>query len=154
MSITIEADGLDKLIRMANNFPAIAERHVNSSIKSALEVTLGATRASAPQGATRDLVTAWQIDMHRFKGILKSNTPYAVAVHEGTVPHYVSPRALAPWAEKKGLNPFAVSKSIQKKGTKANPFFKNAVDHIQQGGGYDKIFGKALKDLTIEISKT
>lgn len=152
MSVVVKIEGIQKLTNLSENFPVIAEKHVNRAIKVALEVTLGATRAKAPQGATRELVTAWSLDMHRFRGILKSNTPYAMAVHEGTPPHYVSPRALMPWAEKKGLNPFAVAKSIAKKGTKANPFFKNAVDHIQGGGGYDKIFGKALEDITKEIA--
>jgi hypothetical protein len=67
----------------------------------------------------------------------------------GTAPHYVSPRVLAPWAEKKGLNPFAVSKSIQKKGTKANPFFADTVEYSEKG--IDRIFKDALTKITKEI---
>jgi len=42
---------------------------------------------------------------------------HALAVEYGTAPHPVSPRALAGWAQRKGLNPFAVANAIKQRGT-------------------------------------
>lgn len=47
---------------------------------------------------------------------------YALYVEKGTKPHMPPVDAIQAWAEQKGLNPWAVAKSIAKKGTKANPF--------------------------------
>lgn len=50
---------------------------------------------------------------------------YAAAIENGTRPHWVSVKPGTPlfrWAKQKGINPFAVQRSIAKKGTKAHPF--------------------------------
>jgi hypothetical protein len=62
--------------------------------------------------------------------IIGTNQKYAKGVEEGTKPHYVSPEDLVLWCQRK-LNlsreeaeraSYAVSKKIQKEGTKAQPF--------------------------------
>ncbi|QDP46751.1 MAG: hypothetical protein Tp156SUR915002_41 [Prokaryotic dsDNA virus sp.] len=51
-------------------------------------------------------------------GRLKLTEPYT-----RSVPHYPPIKALKPWSEAKGLNPYAVQRSIGKKGTPLVPFF-------------------------------
>lgn len=58
---------------------------------------------------------------------------YAIYVHRGTKPHWVSARHLAPWAKAKGLNVYALQKSIAKKGTKANPFMDRTAKRAEKG---------------------
>lgn len=53
--------------------------------------------------------------------------PYGKYVEYGTRPHPVPVAAIAGWAKRKGLNPYAVAKSIAKKGTKAHPFMAPAL---------------------------
>jgi len=62
--------------------------------------------------------------------LVGTNQTYAKGVEEGTKPHYVAPADLVLWCKRK-LNlsgseavsaSYAVSKKIQKKGTKAQPF--------------------------------
>jgi hypothetical protein len=56
--------------------------------------------------------------------------PYGVNIEFGQpAGTYVSPAALAGWASRKGLNPYAVSRSIMKKGTRAQPFLFPALDN-------------------------
>lgn len=51
------------------------------------------------------------------------NQPYGKDIEFGRPPGtYVSPAQLSGWARRKGLNPYAVSRAIQKKGTRAQPF--------------------------------
>lgn len=148
--IKIEINNLDKLLKMAEKYPAKAEKHVDKAIKRSLVRVLGEEKKEAPFGVSGNLRDNWLTRFGRFNGSLTSNSPYAVAVHEGTTPHYVSPSALMAWAKKKGLNPFAVSKSIAKKGTKANPFFQRAVDNSEES--INKDFDKALDDLVKDIA--
>ena len=60
---------------------------------------------------------------------------YAYYVEKGTKPHMPPVDALKAWAESKGINPWAVAKSIAQKGTKANPFvertYKGSKDDIK-----------------------
>ena len=54
----------------------------------------------------------------KISGKLKLTIPYT-----RSVPHYPPIKKLKPWAEAKGLNPYAVQRSIGKKGTPLVPFF-------------------------------
>lgn len=55
--------------------------------------------------------------------------PYGKEIEFGRPPGtYVSPASLERWAKRKGLNPYAVSKSILKKGSPAQPFMYPALD--------------------------
>ena len=48
--------------------------------------------------------------------------PYADDVEKGTPPHKVEIEEIQGWALFRGLSPYAVQKSIRRKGTKAHPF--------------------------------
>lgn len=54
----------------------------------------------------------------KISGKLKLTKPYT-----RSKPHYPPIKKLKPWAEAKGLNPYAVQRSIGKKGTPLVPFF-------------------------------
>lgn len=149
MSVELEIKGLDKVIKIADTYPAVAEKHINRAIKTSINLIAGVVATKAPRGVTGDLRNAWKKEFSRFFGRISSGVEYSMAVEYGTAPHYVSPKQLAPWAQKKGLNPYAVSKSIQKKGTKANPFFQETADYASDG--IDRVFAQALVDITKEI---
>lgn len=70
---------------------------------------------------------------------IMATAPYAIYVHgdpnkkyrqsppfNRTKPHYPPVSALTGWAERKGLNPYAVAASIAEKGTPIIPFLKMA----------------------------
>lgn len=139
MATAIEIKGLEKLIKLADKYPAVAEKHVNSAIKVSLELIKSVARSGAPVGVGRNLREGWAIQMGRFSGKLTSTArsetgfAYGLAIEHGTRPHWVPISALKPWAEKKGINPWAVQRSIAKKGTKPNPFFSKAVEYVLPG---------------------
>jgi len=56
--------------------------------------------------------------------------PYAVAVEYGTKPHMPPVSALALWAKRKGVNPWAIAYSIKKFGTKPHPFLNPAAEEV------------------------
>jgi hypothetical protein len=63
------------------------------------------------------------------------NVPYADGLETGTKPHRppAGPdSSLAQWAELKGLNVWAVAKSIERNGTKAHPYIGPAYDVVKE----------------------
>lgn len=74
-----------------------------------------------------------------------SNAPEAIFVEEGTRPHRPPTYAnssFVQWCELKGLNVYAVARSIEKKGTKANPFVKRTYGEVAPG--VNRIFERGL----------
>lgn len=126
--INVKINGLNKLSKIAEKYPAVSEKYINTAISRSLLRIWGQEKQEAPFGVGGLLRENWQTSFGRFEGFLKALSPYAVFVHEGTRPHMPPVDALAAWAKKKGINPWAVAKSIAKKGTKANPFLQRAVD--------------------------
>jgi hypothetical protein len=149
--ITLQIKGLEKLTKLAERFPVVAEKHINTAINRSLVRIFAEEKKEAPFGVSGSLRDRWTLKVGRFQGFLRSDLPYAVGVHEGTPPHYVSAKALMPWAANKGLNPYAVAKSISKKGTRANPFFQRAIDNASPA--VQKEFATALTNITIEVTK-
>lgn len=71
-----------------------------------------------------------------------SSLKYALYVHEGTRPHYVPISAISGWARRHKIPVGAVQRSILRKGTKANPFLREAVEQTEDKVGrifYDEI---------------
>jgi len=57
--------------------------------------------------------------------------PYPLFVHEGTRPHFPPIDAIAPWANRHGIPPFALAMSIAQKGTKANPWLERTIEKLR-----------------------
>lgn len=151
MSVQLEIKGLNKLVSMADKYPAVAEKYINKAISRSLARILGAEKKEAPFGVSGQLRDRWDLKVGRFQGSLRSGVSYSMAVHDGTRPHFVSVESIRAWANKKGLNPYAVAKSIGKKGTRANPFFQRALNNVSRD--VDKEFEDALTDITKDIVK-
>lgn len=82
-------------------------------------------RINAPVGATGDLRRTVDIERGQLSARVSPTAKHAPFVEKGTRPHWTSARpgtALHRWATHKGLNPYAVQRSIAMKGTKPNPF--------------------------------
>lgn len=133
MNVSVKINGLNKLQRFAEKFPQIAEKYTNIAINRSLLRVLGAEKQEAPYGVSGQLRDNWKVVLGRFEGALVSLSSYARYVEFGTKPHMPPVEPLIPWAKKKGLNPWAVARSIAKKGTKANPFLQRALDNTKTG---------------------
>lgn len=150
MSVQITVSGLNRLQRVAEQWPAISEKYINAAINTGLVRVLGEEKVQAPFGVSGLLRDNWQISTGRFEGSLTSLAPYAASVEYGSAPHMPPIASITPWANKKGLNPWAVAMSIKKNGTKANPFLQRAADNSVDGLESD--FAKALQSTVDEAA--
>ena len=148
--ISIKIDGLNKLQKIAEQYPAVSESYIGRAITRSLTRILGAEKTEAPFGVSGLVRDNWNITTGRFQGKLESLAPYAIFVHEGTKPHMPPIDAIMPWAKKKGINPWAVAMSIKKKGTKPNPFLQRAVDKTEADveREFEDAIDSALKEVT------
>jgi len=156
MAFTIEIKNLASVSEMADKFPAVSEKYVGQAIRASFLRILSFIKQSngAPVGVNNALRDQWDERYSRFEGKLSSKTKYAPYIEFGTRPHVVPVKNnidFQKWANKKGLNPYAVAASIAKKGTRANPFFQRSIEQAQDGVNIE--FGKALESITKEIIK-
>jgi hypothetical protein len=87
------------------------------------------SRAPVDRGSLRrDHVS--EVDAGRLPrwGEVRVDNDTAIFVHNGTRPHWAPVGALRGWADRHGINPFALQRSIARKGTRANPWFETAVE--------------------------
>ena len=129
--VKVKITGVDEIVSQFMKAPKIVAKHANDAIKKTIFTLLANARVNTPvdRGFLRGaaMVTTFE----EMKGMLKNQAPYAVYVHEGTGPHYGPYKAIEGWANRHGLPPWAVKRSIMRKGTKAKPFFTDSVEASQ-----------------------
>lgn len=154
----IEITGLNDLMKWADKYPALSEKHINKAINRTLIKIQDQAKRNAPSGDTQQLRQNWILKMGRFAGSLESGAKnkgyqYGRVVEFGRTAGKPLPVKNNPmfitWATRRGLNPYAVAKSIKKKGIKGRPFFQPAIDQSKQFA--DQQFGKALEAIINEV---
>ena len=149
----IKIEGLNELMAIAEKYPNISEKHINKAINRSLIRIQDQAKKNAPSGDTQQLRQNWKIVMGRFAGELKSGVKYGYAIEYGLPAGHLMPvknnQVFKLWANRRGLNPYAVAKSIAKKGTKAQPFFQKSIDEATPVAQreFDKAMDNILKEL-------
>lgn len=138
MKININVDELNRLADNVN----LASNELKPEVEKALEQAGSAVRSEArglvpvDTGELKKSISVMVKDANPMSVEVGPDVNYGADVEFGTKPHAVSAGALSGWAKRKGLNPYAVAKSIEKKGTKAQPYLipglKNAETLIEQ----------------------
>lgn len=149
-NLAIEIEGLKELQSNFKKNPEATRKYTNQAIKESVFTLLANARKLAPvdQGFLRGpaMVTSFE----DLKGTLSNTAPYAVYVHEGTRPHFPPIDAITPWANRHGIPPFLLARSIARKGTKAQPFFRDSIEESQDA--IDGFFMKALANIVKSLA--
>lgn len=131
MAFEIKIENLDEIREAFRMYPVISNQEIQKGLLESGKLITSTEKKEVPVGVTNFLRQSIGMRLKQGSIIVEPKKNYAIAVHEGTKPHYApvsSPRdSLRIWAIRKGLNPYAVQKSIMKKGTKANPFVDRTV---------------------------
>lgn len=125
MNVTIDSE---EVRRTFLKLPIASVDKLNQLIQGAAIDTQREMRKEVNVGATGDLRRDIKYKMTgRLSAVVGSQLARAEWLEEGAGPRWVSVKEGSPlrrWADMKGINPWAVQKSIAKKGTKAHPFVK------------------------------
>jgi len=126
--VEINIQGVEKLGESFSDSKSIIERHLQGGIRRSAFNFERLMKREAPvdTGGLRQSVTH---ELKQLTAEIAPNKRYAVFVEMGTKPHGMpvgSNPQFQQWARRKGLNPYAVAKSISQKGTKANQFISRS----------------------------
>ena len=145
--VSLEIKNLDKVQDYYNKFPEIAGAELKKANNATLITIERRAKRNAPSDRGKLRKNTKRVATEQ-GGSLTFQEKYAAAVHEGTRPHHPpiqKGKGLALWAKRKGLNAYAVAKSIARKGTKGKPFLQDAV--LAKKSTVNRIFIRALKNI-------
>lgn len=130
MRVKIESPNLQRLITVLGSGKVVSTELRRAFTRSSIRVTNRARRYSPVfRGRLRGSIS-YSIDPALFPKFAEvgTNVDYARAVHDGRPPGKMPPvKELEAWARRRGLNAWAVAKSIEQHGTRANPFLADAL---------------------------
>lgn len=150
-AIEIEIEGLDIIQKAFSQSPQIVTDEMSRAIMKSLLLMQGYARQNVPKD-TSNLGGKIQPKMiNALHGELVADTNYAVFVHEGTRPHFPPFYAIDPWARRHGIPTFLVQRAIARKGTKANPFMKDAKESANRD--VSRIFNNAINNITSRLTQ-
>ncbi|WP_241473768.1 HK97 gp10 family phage protein [Mycolicibacterium neoaurum] len=153
LTIDVESRQVEAMLKIAPQ--KVRSRIINTLLLGAIE-TQRELRIAAPVGVTADLRKSvkYEVNEGDLSAKIGPTAKYADPIEFGSRPHWVSVAAGSPlrdWADAKGINPYAVQRSIAKKGTKAHPFVKPT--HTLMEPRISRRFDTEFAKLSAELSR-
>lgn len=142
VNLTVNLIWVEEIARKFGTAP------IRETLEIAIKKSMFYTQAEAIKETPVDqwwLRNAYDTEYSNLKGRLFNKKVYAWWVHDGTRPHFPPISSIEWWARRKGISPWAVARSISKRGTKANPFMDRTVEKVKSG--VDKIFDQEIQTL-------
>lgn len=131
MTLTLEVEGLDRLIATAND-PALVTKPMSHVIAKATAV---AERA-AKERAGRSVAATIQSEVKPLEGKIRTTHPGAHAIEGGRRPGAAFPPSgpIEKWRAEKGIaaEPFVLARAIARRGTKGRFFMKKAKGAVRK----------------------
>lgn len=139
MSVSIKIEGMEQVQDILRRYPEKSEKEFQTAIRNSIFSVQREAKKRAPVGVgggsgLRGSITT---KLERLKGEAGTHLKYGIFVHEGTRPHFppykgAKGEPLRRWSRQKGIPPFLVARAISRKGTKAQPFLKDAVKFLEK----------------------
>ena len=150
----VEIRGLKRFIKKLDKSEDTIKNNLLVALKTSTTVVQTAAKRGVARGATGDLSRSIVVDIKEriLIGIVGLDFPgkkYGIFVEKGSRPHFVPIKALERWSAQKGISPFAVQKSIARKGTKPHPFMIPAFKKNQRF--IENQFSIALKNIVQKL---
>lgn len=134
MSIEVEVRGVERVREYFATRPAKVKVELTKALDKSAITLQRAGREEAPvdRGPLRNSIGVRHLNMAVAVG---PSAKYAVAVHEGTKPHFPPIKAftgkeesLDLWARRHGMPAYPVALAIARRGTKPNKYMERAAD--------------------------
>ena len=144
-----------KLMEHLNKIPDNMEELLGKTLYNVMDKVMEESNANANvdlgdgKGSNYTTLPVKQGNMTIVEGGYEAK--HMIYVHEGTAPHWTSVENLQGWADRHGVNVYALQASIAKNGTKAYKFLENAVD--RHAGDIDKAIADYIKANMGDLTK-
>lgn len=151
VAVDIKIEGLDDLIRDMKKAGGDAEPLVTAALTNSTAHAQGEIRQRAPH-AFGTLQRSVLAEVNYPEGQVEAQESYASDVEHGTGPHTPPSDAIERWIKKKGLpsnSLWAIIKTIEKKGTRAQPFFAPGWEASQNyiSDQFDRVMDRMMSAL-------
>lgn len=121
MALDMRIEGLDELLRRVKD-PEVMAGPAREYLTRSAQAVETRGRQNSARGQTGNLQGRWGSEMDSAQmpqwAAVRNRAPHAHLLELGTKPHFVPAGRLAAWAAARGLNPYAVARTIAKKGTR------------------------------------
>ena len=151
LAVNVEVEGLSELIRDIKKAGGDAEPLVTAALTNSTTHVQQEVRQRAPH-AFGTLQRPVLPEVRYPVGEVSVQESYGRDVEEGTGPHTPPSDAIERWIKKKGLPNSAlwpIIKTIEKRGTKAQPFFKPGWEASQEyiNSQFERVLDKLISAL-------
>ena len=151
VAVDITIEGLDDLIRDIHKAGGDAEPLVTAALTNSTTHAQGEIRQRAPH-AFGTLQRSVLAEVRYPEGQVEAQESYASDVEHGTGPHTPPSDSIERWIKKKGIPSKAlwpIIKTIEKRGTRAQPFFKPGWDASQGyiNDQFDRVMDRLMSAL-------
>lgn len=148
VNVTVEFEkDLEPLRQAFASFPDTVAPFLRRASQAAAFTVERESKKKSPIDTGRlrsSIATSLGILNRGITSIVQTNVNYAAAVHEGTRPHFPPYKQLEGWAKRRGMNAFLVARGISRKGTKAQPFMRDAV--MEKKDTINNIYGDEIEN--------
>ena len=153
-AIKITSPDMDRFLKYLLSHPKVMLRHAQIAMKKSLFVLEASAKGHAPsnEGTLRKGI---RTVLQEMRGSVVATAPHSEPVHEGSKAHWPPSEpnsSLDRWARARGIPTFVVARAIARKGTKAQPFFDQAIDDKEIT--VDRFYKQALDDAVTEIARS
>lgn len=151
-TITITSPDMAQFGAYLSKHPETFREHAQVAMKKSLLLLERDAKIFAPsnEGTLRKSI---KTTLRPLEGAVLAMAKYAEFVHDGTKPHMppTDPGgSLDRWAKKKGIPTFLVARAIARRGTKAQPFFDEAIEANE--GKINSLFSEAIQATVTDIA--
>jgi hypothetical protein len=129
MPVTLRLAGADRLTAALRRSPEVVAAEQARAMTASLLLVEGDARRNVRQDSRRlmNSITHRQRQQgHSLVGQVGPSARYGLYVERGSRPHFPPVAALAGWARRHGVSPYAVQRAIGRRGTRARPFLAPA----------------------------
>lgn len=127
-SIFIDDKALREALTLA---PDKVKKNTHFMLERAGIMTQSAMRTKVTTGVSGELKKSIRYRFSDYLSVvIQPHAKYAAAHEYGSRPHWTSVKNLDRWAKMRGINVFALQRSIARKGTKAHPFMQRTLREV------------------------
>lgn len=151
-TLTIDVDSA-QVEAMLQRAPSMVRARLTRTLTIAAIDTQRELRKAVNVGVTGDTRKSIKYEINGLTATVGPTAKSANPLEFGSRPHWVSVKEGSPlrdWADAKGINPYALQRSIAKKGTKAHPFVKPTYTLMEPR--ISRLFDTEFAALTAELN--